>query len=82
MNKKVAEHKFLFNPKDNGGESLTLKTEVFDNGDKFDNLYFNQTLCLQSYCNSAQFNLGTAKLSPNNLRELANQLDALLAGIK
>lgn len=70
---------FVFNDKDNGGESLSLTTTYIDNGDdvteKCDGIYINQELTLQSYSNSATFNLCGAFLTPENLRELANELD-------
>ena len=71
----VGQHSFSFNPKDNSGEGLTLETEIFDNGDKENNIYLNQTLNLQSYCNSATFNLAGAQITPDKLRQLANELE-------
>lgn len=70
---------FVFNKDDNGGESLSLKIDYFDNGDAAhglpDGIYTNQELSLQSYCNSASFNLAGAAFTPENLRELANILE-------
>lgn len=75
MNRLVGTHVFCFNEKNNGGEALSLKTKVYDNGDKENNIYFEQTITLQSYCNSASFNLVGAQITPSLLRELANQLE-------
>ncbi len=81
-NKEVAKHVYVFNKNDNGGESLVLTTTMYDNGDAKNNIYFNQELTLQSYCNSASFTLCGAALDPAALRELANQLDSELAKVK
>ncbi len=67
---------FVFNKRDNGGESLSLKVEYFDNGDgNAAGVFTIQTLSLASYCNSASFNLSTAVFTPENLRELALMLE-------
>lgn len=74
----IARNVFCFNEKDNGGESLTITTEFFHNGDDppFEKtIYTNQEITLQSYANSASFNLAGCQLTPSNLRELANQLE-------
>jgi hypothetical protein len=65
---------FCFNNEDNGGESLILTTEMFSNGDP-EGIYYNQELSLQSYCNSASFNLVGAVLTAKTLRMLADQLE-------
>jgi hypothetical protein len=78
MDKILAKHSFNFNTHNNGGESLILKTTFFHNGDKITDktgIYINQTLTLRSYSNSASFDLCGANLTPENLRELANQLE-------
>lgn len=86
MSKKenpIIRHVFVFNPKDNSGESLSLVTEFFDNGDcTEDSIYTNQTLSLQSYCNSALFSLLGASLTPENLRRLANELESAMIKAK
>lgn len=77
MSKKdsvVMSHVFVFNKKDNGGESLFLTTDFIDNGDN--ETVVNQTLTLNSYCNSASFSLCGATLTPENLRKLANELES------
>lgn len=83
MNTLLATHSFTFNPNDNGGESLSIETKIYDNGDAKHGLksgiFLNQTINLQSYGNSAQFNLCGATLTPDLLRRLANELDSLIA---
>ncbi len=69
----VHRHVFVFNPLDNGGESLTLITEFTDNGDR--TIFYNQTLSLQSYSNSASFELYGIAMTPQILRKLANELE-------
>lgn len=75
--KKLGTHVFNFNPRNNGGESLTLTTTAFANGDP-GGVYLNQELTLQSYCNSASFNLVGTTLEPAILRKLADQLEAFM----
>lgn len=71
--KLLKRHVFCFNDEDNGGESLILTTEMYANGDP-DGVYYNQELTLQSYGNSASFNLYSAMFNPENLRRLADEL--------
>lgn len=76
--KRVHIHAFVLNPEANGGESLMLTTEYFWNGDLVtddDGIYTNQSLTLQSYCNCATIKLYGATITPNVLRELANELE-------
>lgn len=74
--KLLKTHNFVFNPQNNGGESLVLKTEFFDNGDGIPTgIYTNQTLKLTSYGNSASISLGSATISPKLLRKLADELE-------
>lgn len=74
QNAKIGKaHVFTFNPEDNGGEALMLKTQFFDNGDGV--LYTNQEITLQSYCNAASFELVGATITPDKLRQLANELE-------
>lgn len=75
QDQKMGRHVFAFNPKDNGGEQLILVTDFIANGDP-DGVFMNQEIGLNSYCNSASFNLCGAVLSPETLRELANQLES------
>ncbi len=72
--KQLSQHIFNLSPKENGGEGLTLSTVFYHNGDP-DGIYVNQELTLQSYGNSATFNLCGSPLLPDMLRKLANQLD-------
>ena len=76
----ISRHSFVFNDRDNGGESLSLKTDMYTNGDDEGQagIYLNQELTLQSYCNSATISLVGAVLTPTKLRELANQLESEL----
>jgi hypothetical protein len=82
MDKELGRHVFVFNPRDNGGESLVLVTTIYDNGDAAAGLpggiYTNQELTLNSYCNAASFNLLGAPITPDDLRKLANELDEAL----
>lgn len=74
--KVLCEHIFVFNKEDNGGEALILKTEFFDNGDGGkEGIYTNQKLILSSYCNSASFDLHGVALTPEILRQLADELE-------
>lgn len=70
---KKTKTSFEFNPDANSGESLTLTTimELNEDGD----ILYDQSLNLQSYGNSASFNLCAANLTPENLRDLASQLE-------
>lgn len=70
----IKTHVFNFNPKGNSGEALTIKTEFFDNGD---DIYTNQEIILQSYCNSASINLYGVQLTPVKLRTLAEELQII-----
>jgi hypothetical protein len=71
----IKRHVFCFNPQDNGGEQLHLITEFFesDNGD----IYSNKEMSLQSYCNSASFNLSGAAISSETFFKLARELAAI-----
>lgn len=76
--KLLKTHVFCFNPYDNSGEGLFLTTQFFANGDPItdtEGIYLNQELRLQSYCNSASFNLYGAYITPELLRKLADQLE-------
>ena len=77
MKEVVSRHRFNIGP-GFGGESLFLETEFIKNGDPIDEkngIFINQTLTLQSYCNSASFFLTSAALTPKMLRELADELE-------
>lgn len=75
--KILSKHEFDFDPKGNGGESLYLNTEIWTNGDAPpDNLYLQHKLTLMSYGNSATFNLCAMELTPEKLRQLADEIEA------
>lgn len=74
QDKILNRHQFVFNEDDNGGEYLSLTTDIVSNGDPED-LYYNQVMTLQSYGNSASFSLSMNMLSPNVLRKLADELE-------
>ena len=82
--KLLHRHVYSFNPKDNGGEQLTLVTSMFSNGDIEEGLagedggiFWNQELTLHSYCNSASFNLVGTAIGPDDLRALADELEEI-----
>lgn len=67
----------ILNPEDNGGETVAITIEIFDNGD-FDgnSIYTLSTVTLQSYGNNASMSL--PNLTPTFLRELANELESAI----
>jgi hypothetical protein len=70
----VHTHVFCFNPEDNGGEAVCLKTRFHENGDNNENsIWLEQELSLQSYAHSAGISAGV--FTPKMLRKLANELD-------
>lgn len=77
---------FIFNPANNGGESLVLETKFIANGnpvsDKGQHFFTNQVLTLNSYCNSASFTLFGAQFTPDILRKLADELEAIEESLK
>ncbi len=81
MDKKLGTHSFVFNKDDNGGEQLILTTDFFDNGD-VDGIYSIQKLTLNSYGNSASFDLVGASFTPELLRQLADELEQIKNKIK
>lgn len=85
MDRFLNRHAFVFNKNTNGGESLILQTSFFANGDPItpnDGVCINQKLTLQSYQNSASIELFGAVLTSKNLRQLADELDAVEATIR
>jgi len=72
--KNLNLHVFNFDPSSSGGEALTLTTHFVTNGDP-GVVLLEQELTLMSECNSATFNLIGTTLTPENLRQLANELD-------
>ena len=79
MDTEVAVHTFVINGNDNGGEQLSVTTRLIDNGDLRDNIYLNQEISLQSYNNAATFFLYGAIITPDALRQLADELDREIA---
>lgn len=73
MSNKILAHRFTFNKNDHSDEQLHLITEFFNNGDG--EIFGNQELKLQSCCNHTSFCLFSFQLTPEVLRELANELD-------
>jgi len=71
----IKRHSFMFNPKDNGGEQIILTTTFFPVSPTSKEIFTISELVLHSFGNSATFTLGGDIFSPENLRELANQLD-------
>lgn len=81
----IKKHVFEFDTEINSGEGLTLVTEFYANGDPItenNGVYMNQYLTLQSYCNSVTFNLIGIQLTPEKLRQLANELERERQSIK
>lgn len=75
--KKLGEVYKMLNPHDNGGETVAITVEIFDNGD-FDgnSIYTLSTVSLQSYGNSASMSL--PNVTPEFLRELASELQSAI----
>lgn len=79
---ELTHHYFRFNQKDNGGESFTIHTTFTSTGVDFDEenpnagFFVDQELRLNSYRNSASVNLTGYVLTPQNLREMADKLEA------
>lgn len=88
QDKKIGEHRYLFNPKNKAGwvsdqNNLFLLTEYFDNGDGVPNgIYINQKLCFKVRNQCASFVLCGTSIEPETLRKLANELDSLLAKLE
>lgn len=71
MEKKIANHSFTFNPKDNGGEAVSLITEYFKNGDG--TIFTNQKICAECYgIFVSELQLYGVSITPDILRKLAN----------
>lgn len=74
MSDPIKSHAFCFNIADNGGEALTLHTAFFANGDP-GGVFAHQALTLHSYSNSATIDLCGSVLTPELLRQLAQELE-------
>jgi hypothetical protein len=69
-------HVFYVDPKERGGNSLAIHTDMFSNGDPGPNgVYWNQKIVLHSICNRAVIELCGTILTPDRLRQLANELE-------
>lgn len=79
-NSFLGEHTFVFNNEDNGGEQVSLCTRLYDDGQG--GASYEQELCLDSYSNGASFTLVGAALTPQKLRQLADQLEAFETKVK
>ncbi len=78
---KLSEVYMILNPEDNGGETVSITVEIYDNGDFDDNsTYTLGRVSLQSYGNSASMSL--PNITPELLREFANKLEAELVKIE
>ena len=65
----------------NGGERVGIDTTFLKREDDFGTV-INTEISIQSYSNSATFNLCGAPLTPSILRDLANKIDAKLAKLQ
>jgi hypothetical protein len=63
------KHIFEIGPHVNGGENITIVSQIEDGN------IVEQTIEIMAYGNSAQLNLSRNILTPDILRELANQLE-------
>jgi len=78
---KVGEVYVVLNPEDNGGETVAITVEIYDNGDYNTNsTYTLGKVSLQSYGNSASMSL--PNITPEFLREFADKLEAELVQVK
>jgi hypothetical protein len=81
--KLLKTHRYCFNPQDNGGESLVLETDFYDNGDDPpDNVFTNQRLTLSSYSNEMQLRLFGFEITPDMLRKLATELETVKKSLR
>lgn len=74
----LERHVFEVNPESNGGEAIFIITDFSANGDPItanDGVFINQSIELHSYGNMASINLFNASLTPEKLRQLANELE-------
>lgn len=78
----LGTHKFTFTLSPGDDNTLSLTTDYFDNDDGVPaGIYTNQRLTMQSYGNTASFFLCGTSISSEQLRKLANELDAMMATI-
>lgn len=81
MQEKILEKHRFYIGENHGGECLVLETKFLSNGD-LDGIFTNQKLTLHSYSNSASFDLCGTSFTPENLRQLANELESALIRAK
>lgn len=70
---KIHRHHFVFNPGDNGGEGLMVSTTFHFHEDG--EMWIETELKLHSYLNSASLQIGSGCVTPEKLRQFANELD-------
>lgn len=82
--KKLGEVNMILNPEDNGGETVAITVEIYDNGDAAaglsNGIFTLSEVSLQSYGNSASMSL--PNITPEFLREFADKLEAELVEVK
>lgn len=78
--RKVNRLVSVLNPQENGGESIMLTTDLYDNGDGLPKgAYCTQEIELNCYGNSASIFIGSGStITPETLREMANELEWFL----
>lgn len=79
MSEIIGKHYFTVNENDNGGEHVCIDTDIYDNGDKENNIFLNTRITVNSYSNGASISLCGSPLTPEILRKLANELDKAIA---
>lgn len=65
---------FVFNPQDKDGNTISMMTEYFNNGVP-GGVFTNQEITLYSNSNSASFHISGFTITPEMLRNLADQLE-------
>lgn len=73
-NLPIFTHTYYFNPEENGGEAIFLVTKFYKNRDG--DIYTTQVMAIQSYCSAAELQFVGGTITPEKLRELANQLES------
>ncbi len=71
----LTRHTFIFNKQDNGGEQLAFVSEVYDQGEGPTSIYLTQKIILNSYCNEVVIKLNGFTITPDLLRQLADELE-------
>lgn len=78
--KKIGTHFFNLTPKANGGETIYVTTDFIDNGSN--EMYLNQEITLMSYGNCAKLMLYGTPLTPETLRQFADELEQKIEEVK